>query len=596
MLLSKVEKAVLSSLRLLALSRWKSVKSFSQPNEVEVPVQALNKRADIRLEHIMVLSRSRKSKHVKWTLKHIVAVSIILSSVLVWLPYTTAVFCTTCKQQEVSHSPAKVNSRSIVNAPLRPSQKRKVEVKEENTRGNTVREQNKFELSHLLNVPSFADEKWGDDGKDLLQLPNSSRVASSAILSLYRSLPKKCAREPYIPFLREAVRKYGNSRGRGLDQVEKMVEQNGTLLIHVSADPGANGTSLSNEFLENAGYRATTFSRVVILATAETGAGAVSAQTLIAPLLKQLQEQKVHVILRYSQGQDEDLYLMHISTHLLVHRGSFSAMGALVCEGTVYYTSDLSNYFSRNQFKWIIKNGTPAENTKLRLHQRHLAAMGPVVPSCCLFKTFGFGDGEKVVCANSRAFTRQDCWVLSVGCAGKWSFERSIVANTSCRVHTFDCTGNWKVPGDIATRATLHKICLGQENDSRENFIGLNSMIRRGSSLSGFGESRMPALAKMDIEGHEFPVLRSLIENGQDHMLPDQIAFEVHTMSRHDVGPPFQRIGNISRSSPDIIRQLFQNLSSRGYQLVHRADNPYCSHCSEVTVVQHAALPPVKRR
>lgn len=520
----------------------------------------------------------------------------LLLAMSIWLPHRVLTFFRESPSRE--NAPAEPAASAFQNNDEKtgkPAGMREGAMNEDVGQGSGPNSSYGLDVSVLLNIPSFAEAEWSDDGEDARKLYDSQTLSTpNTIFSLYRSFPRKCDREPYVPHLREAVREYGVRRNRSIGPVEDLVRLSKTLLVHLSFGSGENGTSLSEEFVASVLYRADKFSQVVLLPTVEIGVKLDSTRVLFSGLVKKLQDQGVSPLIYDSEGQDEDLYIMHISKNLLVHRGSFSALGALLCEGTVYYTAALSSYLDADQFKWMLKDGRPAGNVEIRQSRKVLSAMGPVVPSCCLFKPYGVGDGEKIVCANSREFKATNCWVLSVGCGGKWSFEKAIVANTSCKVHTFDCTGTWGVPKEIAHRVTLHHTCLGQENDSRENFMGLNSMVRMGSSLSGLGPSRMPALAKMDIEGHEFPVLRALIDDGLDEALPDQIAFELHEQTLRDVGPPYQKTGNLSRMSPGNITQLFQNLSTRGYEIVHRADNPFCPHCSEVTVVRRVALPAVK--
>lgn len=76
--------------------------------------------------------------------------------------------------------------------------------------------------------------------------------------------------------------------------------------------------------------------------------------------------------------------------------------------------------------------------------------------------------------------------------------------------------------------------------------------------LDLIGVPRYPALAKMDIERSELAIIREMLILGKGEELPEQFAMEVHSL---------------------------------GYKLVHRADNPYCTYCSEVTLVKNDRLP-----
>lgn len=285
------------------------------------------------------------------------------------------------------------------------------------------------------------------------------------------------------------------------------------------------------------------------------------------------------------------LHLIYKASIVFVHRGPLAALAALCVQNKLLYFHDgLNPYIEQNQYKWLL----PADAYHVPLSQvsemtRTLSAMGPVIPSTCKFEAFGHGDGQKIVCANAPAFTTSDCWVMSVGCDGRWDFEKDLVDKTDCRVHTFDCTGDWKVPRRISHKVKLHKFCLGPDDDEARRFMSWKSLIRIG----GGEQEKMPTLTKMDIEGHEYPVIASLLANKDEDLFPQQLAVEVHARTRYKIQPPlvWEDESKHFRASPETMAEFFGNLSSKGYQLVHRADNPYCPHCSEVTLVRHDGMP-----
>ena len=120
-----------------------------------------------------------------------------------------------------------------------------------------------------------------------------------------------------------------------------------------------------------------------------------------------------------------------------------------------------------------------------------------VESTCCEWQMFG--DGEKRVCQNSLGSgSGQDCHVVSIGCNGDWSYERSIVERTTCTVHTFDCAGDWPVPKDLEGRVTLYKLCIGDATNPGKNFVSFNDMLHK------IGQKTAPAHLKMDIDGYEY--------------------------------------------------------------------------------------------
>ena len=114
-----------------------------------------------------------------------------------------------------------------------------------------------------------------------------------------------------------------------------------------------------------------------------------------------------------------------------------------------------------------------------------------VESTCCEWQTFG----AERVCQDSLG---SDCFVVSIGCNGEWGYERSIVEQTTCKVHTFDCTGDWTVPKDLEGRVTLHKLCIGDATNVGKNFISFNDMIHK------VGQQTAPAHLRMGIDRWEY--------------------------------------------------------------------------------------------
>ena len=101
-------------------------------------------------------------------------------------------------------------------------------------------------------------------------------------------------------------------------------------------------------------------------------------------------------------------------------------------------------------------------------------SVGAVVPDVCPRRvTFGDGDGAKEACAVP---TLRDprCTVFSrlgYAIAEEWSFEHSVVQQTACAVHVYDCAlpQSVVVPSELRARVTLHAQCVGahDSNDGR---------------------------------------------------------------------------------------------------------------------------------
>lgn len=286
--------------------------------------------------------------------------------------------------------------------------------------------------------------------------------------------------------------------------------------------------------------------------------------------------------------EDLAIHLMYKAKNLLVDGGSAGALAALISssENGVYLSSGLQSYLNQNEFRHSVQVRDDTKNPTLNL-------VGNAVPSCCQFSTYGSGDSAKVFCNNAKNYMTEPCWVLSIGCKNQWGFEAEIFQRTNCMIQVFDCTGDFQVPASIQSRVKLHKLCIGIEGDKRVNYKPWSEVIDIGSTNSGLALGVAPTVAKMDVEGWEFPVLTAMGQNIHDtSKLPKQLEFELHVLTYIPIGYPWEKIArNRFKISDGGIRSLLSNLSYMGYELVHRADNPYCKHCSEVTFLHRTAFP-----
>ena len=95
-------------------------------------------------------------------------------------------------------------------------------------------------------------------------------------------------------------------------------------------------------------------------------------------------------------------------------------------------------------------------------------------------------------------------------------------------------------------------------------------------------------LSKMDIEGYEWPILRSwpTVQEDDSKVLPFQILVKIHYILQFLLGgTPF---------TPQEHIKLQEHLLKMGYATIVRDDNPHCLHCTELTLVQikcHARIP-----
>jgi hypothetical protein len=205
--------------------------------------------------------------------------------------------------------------------------------------------------------------------------------------------------------------------------------------------------------------------------------------------------------------------------------------------------------------------------------------LGPIVPHCKFKESYGKGDEEKRACGLKVQLQGSNCTILSLGSNDQWDFERSIFeAIPNCKIHTFDCTVRPSVepPADIRSRTKLHRVCIGSEDkqDNGTPFMSWKSVMKLVDT------SEPPLYLKMDIEGYEYQVLRSIIDGG--FLMPIQIAFELHYATFMEGLPWYGR----RKSSGEIAAFMEYLHHQGGYFLLDRHDNPYCDFCTELLVTR----------
>ena len=137
-------------------------------------------------------------------------------------------------------------------------------------------------------------------------------------------------------------------------------------------------------------------------------------------------------------------------------------------------------------------------------------------------------DGSKFLCDQN--INKGNCVVYSLGSRKDFSFEIDIVAALQCQVHTFDCTVGEVPDDDVPKGVIFHPWCIGGE-DKLQPFSSdlLNSSGKLGQyytmrTVMQKLQHTYVDILKMDIERHEFAVLRTLACRG----CFGQAAIELH--------------------------------------------------------------------
>lgn len=452
-----------------------------------------------------------------------------------------------------------------------------------------------YDLHTLLNVDAYIH------GSTTIPKSNVKQLAAqfpNTIFSTYAKskLCPKSRMKPTIETLRNTFSTYEILEHSKSDKM--LSQEDSTLTVEVSGTLSKLNTQYINEVLSQARF----FKSVLLISTSPE-----EHKPVIARLRAGLSIIKdVQINLRQGgKNIDTDTALLANSKHVFAH----SPVVALAHVGESIFASSegLGEYLRNNEFKWTLKDGgkpirggIEAEEKILSDSQKQLKAMGKVEGSCCDFQGYGYKDGKKIVCSNALNLNRIDdktCWIMSIGSQNKWSFERDVYSKMkNCNIHVFDCTGDFEVPQEMKDRVKLHKLCVGP-GDS----IGGTMHKTLKELLVQYGLGVPPAIAKMDVEGWEIPSLRVLLrdihqDNGLRKMLPGQLLVEMHSTSGtmfRGIDNKQRRIGAKYEKTESFVQEFFQNLTNDavGYRLVHRADNPYCLTCSEVTLVLGKHLP-----
>lgn len=202
---------------------------------------------------------------------------------------------------------------------------------------------------------------------------------------------------------------------------------------------------------------------------------------------------------------------------------------------------------------------------------------GPPTLHCPDMRQVGVGDEEKHICWTPE-YESESCVVFSLGCNNQWTFEESIVADTRCRIHTFDCTvTDPRPPASIRDRDTFYPLCLADHRyqAGAMDFYTYQQLLAKSGG-------RSPHYLKIDIEGFEFEALVPLFaelhkqfeETGVDHF-PTQVAIEVHYQAARFHLDEDALLG-------------FANYAFHvgGYVVAHRRDNWEGYHAAELLLVR----------
>lgn len=178
------------------------------------------------------------------------------------------------------------------------------------------------------------------------------------------------------------------------------------------------------------------------------------------------------------------------------------------------------------------------------------------------------------------------CVVYSLGSAGNFKFEDDVLTRTTCMVVTFDCTSH-----AASLHPERHKYvqkCIGSNDRMVKDPVNWVTLER---AMQDLGHSFV-SLLKIDIEGFEYDVVSHW--ESPTTRLPHQIAMEIHYRDIYS-GSKFFKTDDFTqllwpRHEVTLaeLALFVGHLSSLGYGIVAREDNPLCQYCTELTLLRVA--------
>ena len=162
------------------------------------------------------------------------------------------------------------------------------------------------------------------------------------------------------------------------------------------------------------------------------------------------------------------------------------------------------------------------------------------------------------------------CTAYSIGSNNKWDFEVNFFKQTNCRIETFDCTCNATVPKEIEERTRFWGTCIGTTDSDDKKFLtfpSLNKMI---------GRKEGPDYLKVDIEGYEWGVLKSMADQAMSDTsyhkhLPLQIYGEFHLDREATIDNVYKHLDVHTAYVGKKLRHFFDELFIKaGYLVMHR--------------------------
>lgn len=233
----------------------------------------------------------------------------------------------------------------------------------------------------------------------------------------------------------------------------------------------------------------------------------------------------------------------------------------------------LDSFFTTTENNWCPGKYTDGGKFITQLY-KNTASHGSM--TCKNIKRIGnLGDGGKFVCMDT--MYQNECVVYSLGSRLDFTFELDIIQKLKCNVYTFDCTVGDDYASKIPSGVFFYPWCVGAEDaiktiSSDFGHTGEKAQYYTIGTIMKKLQHKHIDLLKMDIERHEFAVVKSL----DSIHAPNQIVFETHVHNAYGV---WGRA--ITQAEWD---ELWAKLYSFGYLVFSHEQNPLCLCCCEFSL------------
>jgi len=124
-------------------------------------------------------------------------------------------------------------------------------------------------------------------------------------------------------------------------------------------------------------------------------------------------------------------------------------------------------------------------------------------------------------------------------------------------------------------------VCIGDKDMTTEGglqFLSWPSVLKSTKVIA------QPSYLKMDIEGFEYDVMRSILRSDASQSFPEQISMEIHTSTyRPGSGNPAGNLpwANREKGGGELLAFMLM-LYESGYRLIFVDWATVCNHCIEV--------------